>query len=212
MGGHRFISKDKELVNRVKDVMGSELLVSERLSTIRFMNKNFAYPLSVKDFLSKMNPILSASCLVSYLKSRLVHRLGEKKEETLEEWLVGRYGRKLYEIFFKPYSTKLWGVGPDKISSDWASQRISLLNLSDAILRTVGLKKKKPRTYALKYFYPKKGIGDIFRHLGLELKKLGIEIKLNAEATTVNVKNNRAYSVDYVVGKQKNKIKWKQIK
>ena len=200
LGGHRFISKDQSLVDRVCGLMGDELLVSERKSIIRFQGKNFSYPLEVKDIITKLNPFVSAACLASYLNARAKFKAGGAKEDTLEEWLINRYGRKLYEIFFKPYSTKLWGVTPDKISSDWASQRISLLNLSDVILRLLKLKKGRPRTYAIKYFYPKKGIGDLARHIGNEIERLGGQVRLNAEVRRVNVDDGKVTSVDYVSG------------
>jgi protoporphyrinogen oxidase len=200
LGGHRFISRDQSLVERVQKLMGDELLVSERKSAIRFMNRSFKYPLDARDFVLKMSPFLSGHCLASYVLSRVRSRLKPQEERTLEEWLVNRYGWKLYSIFFGPYSTKLWGLTPDKISSDWASQRISLLNLSEVILRLLRLKKGTPRTYAIKYFYPKKGIGDIFRVLGAEVERLGGKIVMGAEVRKVNLKGGRACSVEYSVG------------
>ena len=206
LGGHRFISKDKGLVDRVSKLMGPEFLVSERRSIIRFMGKDFKYPLEAKDILLKMSPFLSAKCLASYVKSRAESRVVRKEENTLEEWLVNRYGSEMYEIFFKPYSTKLWGRAPDEISSDWASQRISLLNMSDVILRLLGLRRKRIRTYALKFFYPKKGIGDISRRMAAEVERLGGKVRLNAKVKRVNVAEGKVLSVEYAVGNQDHKV------
>jgi protoporphyrinogen oxidase len=197
LGGHRFISRDQDLVERVQGLMGDELLTSERKSSIRFQGKSFKYPLEVKDLLLKMNPLLSLHCMFSYAVSRLKNRLIPGREDTLEQWLINRYGKKLYNIFFGPYSTKLWGIAPSGISADWASQRISLLNLSEVVLRLLGLKKDTPRTYAVKYFYPKKGIGDIFDRLGKELQTKGVKIVYGANVTKVNVEDGVVRSVVY---------------
>jgi protoporphyrinogen oxidase len=203
LGGHRFISKDQSLIDRFMGLMGDELLVSERLSSIRFMGMSLKYPLNIKDLACKMNPLLSAWCLGSYAISRVKHRLRSARELTLEDWLVNRYGSKLYEIFFRPYSTKLWGISPDRMSSDWAAQRISLLNMSDVILRLLRLKKGTPRTYAIKYYYPKKGIGEIFDLLAAEVTRLGGKIIFGARVTGLKARKGGGYTVEYSAGPKK---------
>jgi protoporphyrinogen oxidase len=197
LGGHRFISRDQGLVDKVTRLMGAELLVSERKSSIRFMGKSLKYPLDPFDLVLKMNPLLSLSCLTSYAASRLRHRVSPGREDTLEEWLVNRYGRRLYEIFFEPYSTKLWGIGPDKMSSDWAAQRISLINLTDVILRLFRLKGGTPRTYAIKYFYPKRGIGQMFDMISSELKRQGVDIRFGARVNAIRRRAGGGFVVEY---------------
>ncbi|MBD3388389.1 MAG: NAD(P)-binding protein [Candidatus Altiarchaeales archaeon] len=211
LGGHRFISRDQGLIDRVQKLMGSELLVSTRKSVIRFQGKNYKYPLNARDLLVNMNPLLSSACFLSYVKSRLLNRLNPQPDDNFEEWLVNRYGRRLYQIFFEPYSTKLWGVSPREISSEWASQRISLLNLSDVILRVLGLRKSKPRTYALKYFYPREGIGQMFRVLAAEVERLGGMIVYNARVTAVNLEGDTVTSVEYELDGVKKKIECEKL-
>jgi len=101
-------------------------------------------------------------------------------------------------LFFGPYTEKLWGISPKFISSDWASQRISLLNLKDVLFRLLKLKKGTPRTYAKGYFYPKKGIGQMFDIMSEEISKMGGKIVLNATVSGINVNNDTVESVCYV--------------
>lgn len=198
LGGHRFISRNQELTNRILALMGDELLVSERKSVIRFRNKFYRYPLHAKELLLNMNPKQSVECFLSYLRSRAAGRLRPQPDNTLEQWLVSHYGRRLYSIFFEPYSTKLWGMSPSLISADWASQRISLLNLTDLVLRVLGLRKTKSRTYALKYYYPKRGIGEMADYVAGEITRLGAGIEYCARACQVNIEGGRVVSVDYI--------------
>ena len=92
----------------------------------------------------------------------LYKKLRDSPDASFEDWVINRFGRKLYVTFFKDYTHKLWGIPPDKLSSDWAAERISLLNLWDVVMRLCGLGRNTPRTYTREYFYPKNGIGQIF--------------------------------------------------
>ncbi|MBM4053652.1 MAG: FAD-dependent oxidoreductase [Planctomycetes bacterium] len=198
LGGHRFISKNKELVEDVCKMMGDKLLTSSRKSVILLKGKVFDYPLSAKDIFLKMDMWTNTKSFLSYLVavfSRIVFR---RKDVSFEDWIVHRFGRTLYNLFFGPYTEKLWGISPKKISSDWASQRISLLNLRDVLFRLLKLKKGTPRTYAKGYYYPKKGIGQMFDMMGSEIEKLGGKIVLNAEVQRVHINNNTITGVRYL--------------
>ncbi len=198
LGGHRFISKNKDLVEDVRKMMGSELLTSSRKSVILLKGKVFDYPLSAKDIFLKMDLWTNVKAFMSYLASVFSRILIRKKEVSFEDWIVRRFGRTLYNLFFGPYTEKLWGISPKKISSDWASQRISLLNLRDVLFRLLKLKKGTPRTYAKGYYYPKKGIGQMFDIMRNEIEKMGSNIILNAEAAEVIVNNTAITGVRYL--------------
>lgn len=185
LGGHRFISKNQALVERVRGLLGDDLLVGERRSVILLNGKAFAYPLSARDLLRQNSLALNLRALLDYLYSRARCRLSPGPEVSFEDWAVNRFGRTLYDLFFGPYTEKLWGLPPSSISADWAAQRISLFDLGDVLRRLVGLGDEVPRTYAPRFLYPKWGIGQIFDAIGREVERLGGTIHLDAKLRAI---------------------------
>jgi protoporphyrinogen oxidase len=185
LGGHRFISRNRALIERVQHLLGDDLLVGERRSVIFLNGKVFDYPLSARD-LVRQNPVaLNLLALGDYLYRRARCRLFPRPETSFELWVVNHFGRPLYDLFFRPYTEKLWGLPPSSISSDWASQRISLPDLADVLRRLSGLEREIPRTYAPRFLYPKWGIGQIFEAMGREVERLGGTIYLGAKLKAI---------------------------
>ena len=180
LGGHRFISKNDVLLNKIKVLMGDELLVSERVSAIRLNGREFQYPLSAGDILRQTDVRFLSRCLVDYVYQSIYKKLRYSPDTSFEDWVINRFGYTLYTTFFKGYTQKLWGIPSNTLSSDWAAERISLLNLFDIVLRLCGMKNNTPRTYTKAFFYPKQGIGQIFDYIAEEIKKDGVSIMLNS--------------------------------
>lgn len=198
LGGHRFITKDEELLREVHGLMGPELYESPRKSVIRLKGKWFHYPLAGKDLVSKMNPLVGAKCFADYLYVSAKRRLFTGNEASLEDWVVNRFGRGLYNIYFGPYSEKLWGVAPSRISKDWAAQRISLLNLWDVFLRLLGKTKDSPKTYATRFLYPLRGgIGRMCDLMAERITGNGGRIIYNARVSRVNTDGRGVSEVVY---------------
>jgi len=126
IGGHRFFSKSAEVNELWKDVLGDEFLTRPRLSRIYYDRKFFHYPLRPLDALVKLGPVRSARILASYAKARL---RPIRPERSFEDWVVNRFGRMLFAIFFQTYTEKVWGMPTSAISADWAAQRIKGLSL-----------------------------------------------------------------------------------
>jgi protoporphyrinogen oxidase len=131
LGGHRLISENNELLNKISGLMGDELLVSERISAIRLNGSEFQYPLSAGDILRQTDMKFVTGCLMDYACQSIYKRIKHSPDTSFEDWVINRFGKKLYTTFFKDYTRKLWGIPPDKLSSDWAAERISLLSLWD---------------------------------------------------------------------------------
>lgn len=198
LGGHRFISKDAELIRDITDLMGDELFESPRKSVVRLKGRYFYYPLAGKDLLSKMNPLTSARCFMDYVYVTTKNKVKKSKEVSLEDWVVNRFGRGLYDIYFGPYSEKLWGIPPSQISKDWAAQRISLLNLWDVFLRLLGKKSNAPKTYATKFFYPVRGgIGRMCDKMAERITSKGGRVALNAAVTGIRLNGKGIKEVVY---------------
>lgn len=195
LGGHRFITQNIPLADAIKELMGDELLDRPRTSMIRLQGTYFHYPLEAVDLLKKMSLTLSIKSFLDYIISGVKNKISPKEDLSLEDWVVNRFGRTLYNIYFGPYSSKLWGSSPTQISSDWAAQRISLLNLWDVFLRLLGKKKNMPKTYATRFYYPKNGIGRIPERMWEEAAKFGAKLHLNTRVKEIIFENNKTKGV-----------------
>jgi protoporphyrinogen oxidase len=164
MGGHRFITADRELLDRVVALCGDDLLLAERTSEVQLLGRRFKYPLELPDLIRKLPPGLAARALLAYLRRRVRPR--RRPPASFEEWAQDRFGSVLYDLFLGPYTQKVWGVPPDQLSAEWATQRISfhdLLEVARSLLRRA--QAEPPRTYARSFLYPRLGIGLLFERI-----------------------------------------------
>jgi protoporphyrinogen oxidase len=164
IGGHRFFSKSDEVNRLWREILGDELLTRPRLSRIYYDGKFFHYPLKPLDALTKLGLLRSARAIASYLKARL---RPIRPERSVEDWVVNRFGRLLFEIFFKTYTEKVWGMPTSTISADWAAQRIKGLSLSRAAWNALfgGLARRKGeviKTLIETFQYPRLGPGQMW--------------------------------------------------
>src|SRR4051794_29900815 len=164
IGGHRFFSKSDE-VNRIwRDILGDQLISRPRLSRIYYARKFFHYPLPPVDALAKLGPVRAARILASYFKARL---RPIDPERSYEDWVVNRFGRVLFEIFFKTYTEKVWGMPTHAISADWAAQRIKGLSLTRAVWNALfggrsGDGGEVIKTLIDRFEYPRLGPGQMW--------------------------------------------------
>jgi protoporphyrinogen oxidase len=195
LGGHRFVSSDAELSRWVEDIMGDELLESERRSVVLHEGRAFRYPLEALDLVRNLGVRENARALAGFARARMAHRLGGRREATFEDWVTARFGRPLYDRFFGPYTEKLWGMPPSRLSADWAAERISLLHLGDVALRLAGLRRSPTRTYARRYLYPRLGMGHLYRVLAEEVTGRGGHVRTGARVVGLEVDGRRATAV-----------------
>ncbi len=195
LGGHRFISRDESLVDSVKELLGSDLLEATRRSVILLNGKCFRYPLEPMDLVRNLSLSLGLRGFVDFLRQQVVNRQTHHEHESFRQWTIARYGRTFYNLFFGPYSEKLWGISPDQLSSDWAGQRISLIDLTDVVLRLLGLRRNSTRTYALRYFYPRNGIGQVFTAMADRVVAKGGKVHLSTRVVGFNSSRGRVAEV-----------------
>jgi protoporphyrinogen oxidase len=196
LGGHRFLSRSPALHALIRRLLGDSLLERTRSSVVLHGGERYRYPLELDDLLRKVSPARGARILGSYLGAQL-RRVAGGDDVSFEDWVTRRFGAELYGDFFGPYTQKLWGLPPTEISADWASQRISLLSLSDVMLRLVGARRGGARTYARRYLYPKRGIGEIFERMADALAADGGRLLLGARVTGLGVRRGKVASVRY---------------
>src|SRR3954464_3346670 len=128
-GGHRFFTKASEVERLWHEILGDEFLRRPRMSRIYWNKRYLDYPLRGGDVIKKLGPVELARCMASYLRAAAKR---DKVDESLEDWVTNRFGKRLYELFFKTYNEKVWGVPPSEIRAEWAAQRIKGLSFFSA--------------------------------------------------------------------------------
>lgn len=196
LGGHRFIAEDSEIAKAVGEMLAEDMLEPTRRSMILLGGKRYRYPLEPVDLARNLDPKLAIRGFADYARQQLINRFGPPVGDSFESWAVSRFGRTFYDLFFGPYTEKLWGIHPSNLAGDWASQRISLLNLTDVMLRLAKLRKSSVRTYARRYNYPREGIGQIFRLMADDLQKRGVTLCLGESVVGFGRHGNRVVEVE----------------
>ena len=190
IGGHRFFTKIPEVKAFWDEVLGRELIEVPRLSRIHYRGRYFHYPLRAKEALLGLGPWEAALILLSYLRARLQP---SPVEENFEQWVSNRFGHRLYQIFFKTYTEKVWGVPCTEIRAEWAAQRIQGLSLARALLEATSLQKRSPdiRSLIHKFKYPRLGPGQMWERCGDLLNHAGGELRLHHRITAFELAGDR---------------------
>jgi len=183
IGGHRFFSKWEEVNQIWREVLGNDFLERPRLSRILYRQKFFHYPLRTMNALFGLGVRDSVRILLSYLRSRVVYY---ENEQNLEQWVSNRFGKRLYEIFFKTYTEKVWGVPCTEISAEWAAQRIRGLSLAAAIHNALSPSRSPKITTLINSFhYPRRGPGQMWESMAALLRDRGFPILLRRTVTRI---------------------------
>ncbi|MEL7189864.1 MAG: NAD(P)/FAD-dependent oxidoreductase [Pseudomonadota bacterium] len=165
IGGHRFFSKSQQVVDLWNEILPDDFIQRPRMSRIYYEGKFYSYPLRAFEALSNLGILRSTACMLSYLRYKL---FPIKDVKSFEDWTTNQFGKKLYSIFFKTYTEKVWGMPCDEMSADWAAQRIKGLSLwnavTDGLKRSLGLNKRpndgqEVKTLLETFRYPRLGPG-----------------------------------------------------
>jgi protoporphyrinogen oxidase len=177
IGGHRFFSKSKEVVDLWNEILPDDFIDRPRLSRIFYKGKFYAYPLKAFEALRNLGLLESIACVASFGIAQL---FPIKTPRTFHDWVRNQFGERLFRIFFKTYTEKVWGMGCDEISADWAAQRIKGLSLAGAVIdglrRSLGLGRAKgPAAKSLieSFRYPRRGPGMMWDAAAEKFKALG---------------------------------------
>ncbi len=228
IGGHRFFSKDQEVMDYWKELMPLQgknsfddeelgrikpleiggpdpntedkvMLIRTRVSRIYFLKKFFDYPVSLKwKTLKNMGFIRTIKVGFSYLRAVIFKR----KENSLEDFYINRFGKELYNMFFKNYTERLWGRKPSEISADWGAQRVKGVSITaiikDMFNKLLGKKNNQNTETSLieQFWYPKYGPGQLWETLAKRVENRGGTIKKGHKVKNINIKNGRIISVE----------------
>jgi protoporphyrinogen oxidase len=186
IGGHRFFSKNGEITQWWKDRLGDEFIKVRRLSRIYYRGKFFDYPLKPGNALFGLGIGTSIACGLSYLKSKM---FPIRPERSFADWVTNRFGRKLFSIFFRTYTEKVWGMPCEEISADWAAQRIKGLSLVKAVLHALVKPKAKGgevvKTLIDAFEYPRLGPGMMWEKTAADIRAAGGEVTMGTEVVGI---------------------------
>lgn len=200
IGGHRFFTKIKEVEHIWKGMLADDFLRRKRLSRIYYNKKFFYYPLRVINALFGLGIWNTFLIIASYLRVKLTP---SKQEENFEQWVSNRFGRRLFNIFFKTYTEKVWGIPCDEIRAEWAVQRIKGLSLitalKNALIKPTNSRRNKKdviKTLVDAFYYPKFGPGMMWKAVTDKIASNGSRVWLGAEVVGIRWSKDRVEALE----------------
>lgn len=190
IGGHRFFSKSKEIVDLWNEILPDDFIERPRLSRIYYRGKFYSYPLKAFEALRNLGIFQSAACVASFAWAKA---FPIEKPKTFHQWVRNNFGERLFSIFFKTYTEKVWGMGCDEISADWAAQRIKGLDLwaavMDGLRRSLGRKSGasgSAKSLIESFRYPRRGPGMMWEAAAQKIRALGGSIDMDRGVTALD--------------------------
>lgn len=198
VGPHRFYTKNSEVLNLWKEILKDEFIEVDRLTRIYYKNRLFQYPIQFHDLLKTLTPWEIAKISSSYLFASIFYRFRQPK--TFEDWIIKNFGRTLYEMFFKTYTEKVWGIPCDQIGAEWAAQRIKNLNFLEAARNAISKKNNsdsKVKSLVEKFYYPRHGAGQMHEVMATLIQKGGDKIHLKSRIK--KIKHHNFTRIDSII-------------
>ena len=192
MGGHRFFTKVEAVSKTWREILGDKFLRRPRLSRIYYNRKFFDYPLKPLNALAGLGLRQSILIVLSYIRWRI---RPYPREDTFEQWVTNRFGRRLFRIFFKAYTEKVWGIPCSELKAEWAAQRIKDLSLKTVLLSMFVRPKHTIKTLIDEFDYPERGPGMMWNAVKAEVENRGGSIRLNADVARIQRRDARIDSV-----------------
>ena len=182
MGGHRFFTKVDEVKKIWQEVLGGEFLRRPRLSRIFYQNKFFYYPLKPFNALWGLGVWQALLVVLSYLKWQI---RPHPREDTFEQWVTNRFGKRLFSIFFKTYTEKVWGISCAELRAEWAAQRIKDLSLKTVLVSMFFKPKRTIKTLIEEFDYPRLGPGMMWQAVAAEIEEHGGKLRLDSDVVRI---------------------------
>jgi protoporphyrinogen oxidase len=204
MGGHRFFTKSKEVQDLWYEILGHDFLTRNRLSRIYYKKKFFNYPLKPANALKGLGVVEAIRILCSYVRWTV---FPYRQEDTFEQWVTNRFGKRLFDIFFRSYTEKVWGIPCSELRAEWAAQRIKDLSLKTAVFNMFFKSHTKVvKTLIDAFEYPRLGPGMLWRQATSIIERCGAEVLMQAEVIAIHREGMRVTSVDVNVDGQVKRI------
>ena len=196
LGPHRFYTQDQQVLNMVKGLLGEELLTHQRTSRVRLNGRFLDYPPNIANLVRCMEPKTSLQCLLDYFSSSWNGNRKHKEEADFQSWVINRFGKHLYDIYFGPYTEKVWGISPKFLAAELARRRITVPNLGDVLMRLMFSSNGDQSPYVTRFWYPKTGIGRIAERLVEDIIDRNGEILFGHNVEQIYLEKERVIGID----------------
>lgn len=194
IGPHRFFSSDRRVNELWLEVVGRDYAMVNRLSRILYQGRLFQYPLEPFNALWNLGPIEAARCAASYAKGRV---FPTANDGTFESWVTARFGRRLFETFFKSYSEKLWGIPCHELDADFAAQRIKKFSLAAAVKSALSRNHNgQHKTLVDQFAYPLEGTGMVYTRMQRAIEDRGGTVLLKTPVERVVTEAGRVRGLE----------------
>jgi protoporphyrinogen oxidase len=193
MGGHRFFSTHPEIYEIWNTILDTDFLTRSRLSRIYYGGKFYDYPMKPANALKNIGPFTACLFVQSYL---WWHLFPHKREDTFEQWVTNRFGKRLFNAFFKSYTEKVWGISCSELRAEWAAQRIKNLTLKKTITNMLSLSTKRVRSLIDEFHYPSKGPGMMWNAAAAWIEGKGGTVRLNHKVASIRRQGRRITAID----------------
>jgi protoporphyrinogen oxidase len=199
IGPHRFFSNDRRVNELWLDVVGSDYEMVNRLTRIFYKGKYFDYPLKPVNAFVNLGAVETTRCLLSYARQRFTNGV---QGDDFETWVVQRFGHRLYHIFFKTYSEKLWGIPCTELDVDFAAQRIKKLSLYEAV-KNAFFGGGGHKTLVDEFAYPLGGTGMVYRNMANKIKENNGHVMTGTPIRKICVEDGKAKGLVLSTGQEK---------
>ena len=181
LGPHRFFSTDRRINEFWLSIVGRDYRMVDRLTRVHFRDKLISYPIRPLDAMGQVGLVDAVKCFLSYISQQFHTSQDQNHELSFESWVTTRFGKRLYELFFRSYSEKLWGIRCDQLSADFAAQRIRQFSLWEAIVSSLSPSRaRKHKTIADQFAYPIGGTGAVYKKIAKEFVAFGGRLHLQS--------------------------------
>jgi protoporphyrinogen oxidase len=200
-GPHRFHSKNPAIIGAVQGMLGDDLRGRKLKTRVNFMERYFDYPLNAGNLLTNLPPSVAALSFVDFVGMKIKQQFNPAEDNSFEAWVVNRFGQRLYDIYFGPYTKKVWGRDPKELSASWAAQRVAVVDLWDLLLRMLKVRSGDNgfhhSEFKNDFWYPRNGIGQISEAMQQRAAGHGANLVTGAKITGVEHRDGQIVAVHY---------------
>jgi protoporphyrinogen oxidase len=197
-GPHRFHSANPAILSEITSIMG-EMPTRICKTQVYFGGKFYTYPLSAGNLFRSLSPTLGAACFADFLLTWVRNKIKPAEDSSFEAWVVNRFGRRLYDVYFGPYTAKVWGRDPSKLAASWAAQRVAVVDLWDLLLRMFKIRREDNdfhhSPFKAAFYYPEQGVGAIYERMADEVVKNGGKVSLGTKVVGLTTDGDRVTGV-----------------
>lgn len=200
-GPHRFHSKNPAIIETVQGLLGDDLRGRSLKTRVYFMDRYFDYPLNASNLLTNLPPQVAVMSFLDFVATKVRQRLRPSLDDSFESWVVNRFGRRLYDIYFGPYTKKVWGHDPSQLSASWAAQRVAVVDLWDLLLRVLHLRRGDNgfdhSEFRNHFWYPRQGVGQIAEAITARAEQHGARLLTGARITGIEHREGKIVAIHY---------------